>query len=117
MYITRICLPNGRFYSRSCNKPDFIDADEYFSDFFEFDENLTNYFNASSSLDSIKFSKCRVSQDAVINNAGNLLLDMCKTYNLFILNGRCGADINVGAMTFRGLFNRRKESLTVYRYV
>ena len=92
----------GDFNSRSCNKPDFIDADEYFSDFFEFDENLINYFIASSSLDSIKFSKCRVSQDTVINNAGNLLLDMCKSNNLFILNGRCGADIHVGAMTFQG---------------
>ena len=92
----------GDFDSRLCNNPDFIDADKYFSDCFEFDENLTNYLNASSSLDSIKFSKCHVSQDTVINNSGYLLLDMCKSNNLFILNGRCGADINIGAMTFRG---------------
>ena len=30
-----------------------------------------------------------------------MLIDTCKLNNLFILNGRCGTDNNVGAMTFR----------------
>ena len=80
---------------------DFIEADDYFSDLFDFEVN-SDYFNVSSKLDGSKFSKNRVSQDTIVNNEGNLLLDMCKSNNLFILNGRCDSDMNVGAMTFRG---------------
>ena len=47
--------------------------------------------------------KVRTSQDKIINNEGNMLIDTCKLNNLFILNGRCGTDKNVGAMTFRNL--------------
>ena len=34
----------------------------------------------------------RKSQDSVYNNVGNILLEICKSNNLFILNGRCGKD-------------------------
>ena len=91
----------GDFNARTYDKLDFIEADDYFSDLFHFDVN-SDYFNVSSKLDGSKFSKNRVSQDTIVNNEGNLLLDMCKSNNLFILNGRCDSDMNVGAMTFRG---------------
>ena len=42
----------------------------------------------------------RNSQDGVCNNAGNSLLETCKSSNLFILNGRCGKD-KKGAFTFK----------------
>ena len=38
-----------------------------------------------------------------INNDGNLLLDLCKSCNLFILNGRCGRDKGIGSLTFKDL--------------
>ena len=42
-----------------------------------------------------------MSKDRVTNNEGNILLDICKSNNLVILNGRCGDDKYVGATTFR----------------
>ena len=42
-----------------------------------------------------------MSQDKIINNEGNILLDMCKSYTMLILNDRCGNDKNNGLMTFR----------------
>ena len=30
-----------------------------------------------------------------------MLIDTCKSCNLFILNSRCGSDKNIGVMTFR----------------
>lgn len=43
----------------------------------------------------------RTSKDTTINNEGNKLLELCKSNNLCILNGRCGADKNIGNFTFR----------------
>ena len=54
-------------------------------------------------LTSVNYQKSV--QDKVINNEGNKLIDICKSNNLFILNGRCGTDKNIGAMTFRNLSN------------
>ena len=34
-------------------------------------------------------------------NEENILIDICKNNNLFILNGRCGKDKGVGAFTFK----------------
>ncbi|MCW4343918.1 MAG: reverse transcriptase family protein [Candidatus Thiodiazotropha endolucinida] len=43
----------------------------------------------------------RCSKDTVLNNLGNSLIELCKSNNLCILNGRCGDDKNVGNLTFR----------------
>ena len=43
----------------------------------------------------------RVSKDNLINNDGNFLLDLCKSCNLFILNGRCGRGKSIGSLTFK----------------
>ena len=81
----------GDFNARTYDKQDFIEAENYFRELFDFDVN-SDYFNASSKLDGSKFSKNRVSQDTIVNNEGNLLLDMCKSNN-FILNRRYDSDI------------------------
>ena len=44
--------------------------------------------NISSKIEKINLSIYRVSQDKVINNEGNMLLDMCKFNSISILNGR-----------------------------
>ena len=62
---------------------------------------MTEFFNVSSLLNNCKLSELRTSQDQMVNNEGNLLLDICKSNNLLILNGRCGSDKNIGGMTFR----------------
>ena len=56
--------------------------------------------NISSKLEKTK-SKHPVSQDKIIKNEGNMLLDMCKSNSMLILNGRCGDDKSNGSMTFR----------------
>ena len=91
----------GDFNARTHNKPDFIDVDDFLSSHFEFDDNLLEFCNVSDKLDYFHFSRERTSQDVTVNNEGNVLLDMCKANNLFMLNGRCGDDKSVGALTFR----------------
>ena len=84
--------------ARTFNKPDFHEEDEFFNNHFNYDDNMTDFFNVSSLLNNCKLSEMRTSQDQTVNNEGNLLLDICKSNNLLILNGRCGK--NIGAMTF-----------------
>ena len=91
----------GDFNARTQNKQDFLDEDDFFSQHFDYDNDLTDQFQNSSILDKCNMPKIRVSQDKTINNEGNMLIDICKANSLFILNGRCGSDKNIGAMTFR----------------
>ena len=51
----------GDFNARTYDKFDFIEADDYFLDLFDFDVN-SDYFNVSSKLDGFKLSENRVSQ-------------------------------------------------------
>ncbi|MEW8548549.1 MAG: reverse transcriptase family protein, partial [Candidatus Thiodiazotropha sp.] len=91
----------GDFNSRTHNTSDFMDSDDFFSKYFEFDDQLVDFCNISNLLDQLKFSRVRITKDIVTNNEGNKLLDICKSNNLVILNGRCGDDKYVGATTFR----------------
>ena len=43
----------------------------------------------------------RTTRDSIFNNEGKILLEICKSNNLFILNGRCGKDKEMGAFTFK----------------
>ena len=102
-----MCISNkyvllmGDFNARTFNKPDFLGEEEFCNNHFNYDDNTTEFFNESSLLNNCKLSELRISQDQMVNNEGNLLLDICKSNNLLILNGRCGSDKNIGAMTFR----------------
>lgn len=62
---------------------------------------MINHFNVTSTFEQWNLSKYRASQDKTVNNEGNMLLDICKSNNLLILNGRCGTDKNIGGLTFR----------------
>ena len=99
----------GDFNARTKNKQDFLEEDKFLMHHFEFDKGMISHFSVSSILDQCKLPKKCTSQDKVINNEGNKLIDICKSNKLFILSGRCGTDKNIGAMTFRylcyGLFN------------
>ena len=59
------------------------------------------FYNVSDKLNYFHFSRERTSQDVTVNNEGNMLLDVCKANNRFMLNGRCGDDKSIGALTFR----------------
>ncbi|MCU7800877.1 MAG: reverse transcriptase family protein [gamma proteobacterium symbiont of Lucinoma myriamae] len=105
--ISRMCICHkyvhlmGDFNARTYNKTDFVDADDFFSKHFEYDDELLEICNISDVLDQLQLSRVRTTNDIVFNSEGNKLLDICKSNNLVILNGRCGDDKSVGAMTFR----------------
>ena len=82
----------GDFNARTYNKQDFLDEDEFFRHQFNFDEDLIEHFQSSRLLDQYNLPKNRTAQDKITNNEGNMLIDLCKSNNLFILNGRCGSD-------------------------
>jgi hypothetical protein len=43
-------------------------------------------------LDTLKIDRKRKSMDAGKNRSGNILLELCRGNNLFIVNGRTGDD-------------------------
>ena len=101
--VTNMCVSNkyvllmGDFNARIHNKQDFLDEDEFFRHQFDYDKDLIDHFQNSTILDQCNLPKIRT----IINNEGNMLIDTCKSNNLFLRNGRCGSDKNIGAMTFR----------------
>lgn len=107
--ITNMCVSNkyvllmGDFNARTHNKQDFLEEDKFLMHHFNFDKEMISHYNVASILEQCNLSKERTSQDKINNNEGNKLIDICKSNNLFILNGRCGTDRNKGAMTFRNL--------------
>ena len=94
-------LLTGDFNARTHTKADFISEDEFLTEHFEFDNNLRQLYNTSQILRELNFSEIRTSKDKTSNNEGNSLLQICKTNDLLILNGRCGKDANIGALTFK----------------
>ena len=82
-------------------KTTFFSEDEFLTEHFEFDNNLRQLYNTSQILRDLNFSEIRTSKDKTSNNEGNSLLQICKTKDLLILNGRCGKDANIGALTFK----------------
>ena len=105
--ITSMCISHrnvflmGDFNARTQNKEDFIDADDFFAQHFGFDDTVYQFYNISCLLAQFNLDRHRVSKDNVSNNEGNLLIEICRSNNLFILNGRCGNDKGIGAFTFR----------------
>ena len=51
------------------------------------------------SLDSLGFKNMRSSLDKYVNNYGKRLLDLCKSLDMFIVNGRVGSDTPIGKAT------------------
>ena len=74
--ITNMCVSQkyvimmGDFNSRTGNKQDFLDADNFLADLFHFDDAMQQFFDISSILEQYQFSKHRKSKDSVVNNEG-----------------------------------------------
>ena len=96
-----VCL-TGDMNARTAQLCDFITADRTISDILQFDQETLEFFNSSEMLDKLNINKQRASQDNLSNTNGNKLINICINNNLFILNGRCGKDKNIGKCTFRG---------------
>lgn len=82
----------GDFNARTSNQKDYIQTDDFLSDFFDFDSDTLEFFSHVYKLDTLNVIKDRSSQDKHKNNSGYKLLNMCKNNNLFIVNGRIGHD-------------------------
>ena len=107
--ITSMCISNevvylvGDMNGRVSNENDFIDADTFFSDYFDFDEAILRHFNKSDIFSLSFLSQKRANQDTAFNKQGESLLNICKSNNLLILNGRCHKDKGIGKYTFRDI--------------
>ena len=88
----------GDFNARTGSKPDFIVSDSTIS---EPDENDYLFDTACS----------RASQDKTCNARGSQLLDICKSTDLLIANGRLGNDCEKGAFSYFS-----KQSCTTIDY-
>lgn len=107
--ITNMCILykyvilTGDFNARTQTQDDFLDVDNFFADHFNFDDTLKEFYNISAMLSQFNMDKNRSSKDKTANNEGRILLETCKSNNLFILNGRCGKDKGVGTFTFKNI--------------
>ena len=82
------CLMVGDFNSRTASENDIFEGYNEFVDMPElYEETVTPDLHV------------RVSQDAVLNEFGKSLLEMCKTLDMFIVNGRLDEDQGVGKFT------------------
>ena len=63
--ITNMCVPNkyvllmGDFNARTQNKQDFLEEDNFFIKYFDFDKDMISHFSVSSVLDQCKLPKKR----------------------------------------------------------
>ena len=56
-------------------------------------------FCSKTLLNSLNIKLNRSNQDTFVNNNGRKLIDMCRTLNVQLVNGRCGEDKTIGKMT------------------
>ncbi|MES9884249.1 MAG: reverse transcriptase family protein [Sedimenticola sp.] len=106
--ITSMCIDHsnvylfGDFNSHISDTNEFINIDNFLMESLEIeDAGVIEYFNKVDILPNYGLDINRVSKDKKTNNSGHRLIDVCKSNNLFILNGRCGDDKGIGEFTFR----------------
>lgn len=83
-------LVTGDFNARTGTSTDFIVYDRYID--VGPDEDIVRYTDIPE----------RVNKDRVIDTYGRRLLELCKSTNLLIANGRWGFDNNIGDFTYLG---------------
>ena len=67
------------------------------------DERENNSVAECISLDSLGFKNMRSSLDKYVNNYWERLLDLCKSLDMFIVNGRVGSDTPIGGATCKNV--------------
>lgn len=105
--ITSMCIAYNNVYlvgdmnARIAAATDYIEADPFLLDYFDFDEALLEHFNRPNVFETCNLLRNRKSFDTQQNKLGEKLLSTCKCNNLIILNGRSGKDADIGKFTFR----------------
>lgn len=82
---------SGDLNARTGSKDDFVQLPNRIQLFEDLDELFMN-----------DVSTKRCSKDQVVNSFGKILLNLCITYSMCILNGRIGDDKDVGEFTYHG---------------
>ena len=78
----------GDMNARTAEQPDFVELDS------------SNHLPLPDDyIEDLPSTVYRTNQDRVANPQGNLLLELCKSCNLRIVNGRMHADKNKGKFT------------------
>ena len=96
----QICLL-GDFNAHTNNDNDFISIDDTIEQTLHI-ENFVNDIDRVS-IQNFGFPLERFNTDhSRIDNYGRRLLDICKSFNLYIANGRLGDDRSLGTQTCRG---------------
>jgi hypothetical protein len=80
----------GDFNARTGFLSDFVDFDKYVIN--ENFDAITMQHIVMNNLDEFGFPVERFSFDSKCNNYGQRLIQLCKSANIFIGNGRCGND-------------------------
>ena len=93
----------GDLNARMSNILDFIESDSFLDDLFHTNDGLTGISDKNTLLESMSFSQQRFSKDTRSNARGLTFIDLCKEHDLFVRNGRCGSDKEVGNFTFRDI--------------
>ncbi|CAC5414121.1 unnamed protein product [Mytilus coruscus] len=93
----KVCLI-GDFNAHTGTKPDYIVLDEYICNSMQLD-NIPSHDININNLDKFGININRASLDKSVDNYGNRLLQLCKSLELFIANGRLGKDSGIGALT------------------
>ena len=95
-----VCL-TGDMNARTSTLCDFITADSFIADLFEFDQETLQFYNQAEQLHTLYINKNRLFRDKLTNSNGYKLIEIYINNNLFILNGRFGKDNTVGNLTVR----------------
>ena len=96
---TQICLL-GDVNARTGNQSDLVNYDENIEQFLHSDD--PNDELAKISIGDLGFPTERHNSDTQSNNYGKRLLEVCKSFNLCIANGRLGSDKFLGNKTCKG---------------
>lgn len=90
----------GDFNAQTGNLPDYMSQDDFLSQYFDLDGDMTNYIDQKERIKQKGIQLTRNNLDCKKNNHGHQLINLCKNNNMIILNGRSGSNTS-GNMTFR----------------
>ena len=90
----QLCLL-GDFNARTGQLSDSIQFDDH-GNLLESEDMFGNYLNCITDSNP---RHARVNSDKILNSAGRRLIELCRSLNLIIMNGRYGKDINIGKKT------------------
>ena len=83
----------GDFNGRTGTIPDYIDSDTIIDD----EQSMTNI------MTNLNIQHTRHSEDGIVNEFGNKLIDFCKSQGILIVNGRVSCDKNIGRCTCKDI--------------